>query len=447
MRVILTANASYLPPRGGSTRSNLAWLRVLARRGHECFVVAPALRADSDDRARAIESELAEQGIRYERLPKESGDGFEALAWEQLVIYAVSDPARVRDVLRERILALRPDWVLVSSEDFGQVLLREAHAAAAGRVIYLAHTPQMFPFGPASLHPNPVGARLVAQAAAIVAIGEFTARYIETHLGRRPAVIHPPVYGPGPFHRRDPRAPGLVTWINACVVKGLPIFVGLARRFPHIEFGALPGWGTTRRDVEELRRLPNVRVLPRVPRIQDVLEKTRILLVPSLWPEGFGLVVTEAMLMGVPVLASDQGGLVEAKLGTRYVLPVRPIERYLAEFDDNGLPLPVVPEQDLRPWEQALEELWTRVEVYERESAEAFDRAIRFVAGVREEALEELLLELRRSTSVGPVAIAAHVPHRPDLAKRLSRLPAQQREALLERLRERAGLGRSPEHE
>ena len=47
---------------------------------------------------------------------------------------------------------------------------------------------------------------------------------------------------------------------------------------------------------------------------------TRILLVPSLWGEAFGLVVVEAMLRGIPVLASNVGGLVEAKLGVDYIL-------------------------------------------------------------------------------------------------------------------------------
>ena len=39
MRILLTATASYVPPRGGATRSNLIWLDHLARAGHACRIV------------------------------------------------------------------------------------------------------------------------------------------------------------------------------------------------------------------------------------------------------------------------------------------------------------------------------------------------------------------------------------------------------------------------
>ena len=67
---------------------------------------------------------------------------------------AVEEPVRRVQVLRQQIREFRPDWVLVSSEDLGHALLREAHHSAAGRVVYLAHTPQFYPFGPASWKPD-----------------------------------------------------------------------------------------------------------------------------------------------------------------------------------------------------------------------------------------------------------------------------------------------------
>src|SRR5215475_4659008 len=166
MRILLTANASYVPPRGGATRSNLVWLDHLARAGHACRIVCGA-----------------------------PGEGAELRRHQSIVMFAIADPARRVQVLREQIREFRPDWVLVSSEDVGHALIREAHDGAEGRVVYLAHTPQFYPFGPASWNPDSHGAGAVSHAAGIVAIGQHMAGYIEQSLGRKAAVIHPPIYG------------------------------------------------------------------------------------------------------------------------------------------------------------------------------------------------------------------------------------------------------------
>ena len=100
---------------------------------------------------------------------------------------------------REQIRDFQPDWVLVSSEDLGQVLLREASDAAPGRVVYLAHTPQFFPFGPASWNPNPDGDQPGARLRRHRRHRPAHRGYIERYAGRRPAVIHPPIYGQRPL--------------------------------------------------------------------------------------------------------------------------------------------------------------------------------------------------------------------------------------------------------
>jgi glycosyltransferase involved in cell wall biosynthesis len=365
MRILLTATASYAPPRGGATRSNLVWLNRLAACGHQCRIVCGP-----------------------------PGEGAFFPFHESISMLAVADPARRVQVLRNEIREFQPDWALVSSEDLGHVLLREAQHSAEGRVVYLAHTPQFFPFGPASWNPDPHAAELVTRAAGVVAIGRHMAEYIEGALGRRAVVIHPPIYGPGPFPNLARFERGMVAMINPCAVKGISIFLAIAARLPQYEFGATPGWGATAEDLRALGRLPNVRVLPNPRGIDDMLRETRILLMPSLWHEGFGLIVMEAMLRGIPVVASDSGGLPEAKAGTGFLIPVNGIERYLPVFDEHGMPRPVTPENDPGPWVEAIARLLSDRPVYERESAAARAAAHGFAAGLDPDALERFLAML-----------------------------------------------------
>ena len=111
MRILLTSNASYAPPRGGSTRSNLAWLRHLAERG------TPLCRGQ-----RRCGSQ--ERNVQQDRIE----------------IHSSCDLPRRASVLGEHIRAMQPDWVLVSSEDLSHVLLREADAGRAAAASFTWRT-------------------------------------------------------------------------------------------------------------------------------------------------------------------------------------------------------------------------------------------------------------------------------------------------------------------
>ena len=406
MRILLTANASYVPPRGGATRSNLLWLEYMAAQGHACRVVAGALPESAAKRA-----QMAQEGADRQ-----------ALADRGVEIYEVPERARQSQVLRGQIRDFQPDWVLVSSEDLGHGLLREAHDAAPGRVVYLAHTPQFFPFGPASWNPDPGAAELVARAAGVVAIGRHTAAYIERHTGREAVVIHPPIYGSGPFPNLASFDTGLVTMVNPCAVKGISIFVALAERFPACGFGVLPGWGTTAADRAALAAHPNIAMLPNCRHIAEFLGRTRILLMPSLWYEGFGLTVMEAMLHGIPVIASDAGGLVEAKLGTPFVAHAPAIERYMPVFDEHSLPMPVLGPVDLQPWADALRALLTDRALYERVSAESREAALRFAGSLDAGRMPRYLQSLKPGEAVRERPSLAHLsPEKRTLLLRMAR--------------------------
>jgi hypothetical protein len=47
--------------------------------------------------------------------------------------------------------------------------------------------------------------------------------------------------------------------VNACALKGLPIFIELAKKLPHIQFVTWKSWGTKQVHLDQLRQLPNVK--------------------------------------------------------------------------------------------------------------------------------------------------------------------------------------------
>jgi glycosyltransferase involved in cell wall biosynthesis len=406
MKVLLTSNASYDPPRGGSTRSNLVWLDALAEAGHQCRVVCPWEGARSGSSQLRITSRGA------------------------IEILSVPDLSRHTSVLREAIHNFNPDWVLVSSEDLGHVLLRAADEAAGERLVYMGHTPQFFPFGPSSWNPDPTATAIVQRAAGVVAIGKHMAAYIQQHTGRAAEVIHPPIYGSPPYRQLGCFDRGWILMINPCIVKGIEIFLALADRFPDFEFAALRGWGTTRADEAAISRRRNCRLLENVPDIEEVLSQSRLLLMPSLWYEGFGLIAMEAMLRGLPVIASNSGGLMECKEGAGYVVPVKPIEAYDPICDETHMPKPRPVAQDIGPWEGALRTLLTDRAAWEEEAERSRQAAQRFVSRLDAKDLERFLLRLQP----GPASKPAPERSAEALPAALSRLSPQKRALLLKRL-------------
>lgn len=101
------------------------------------------------------------------------------------------------------------------------------------------------------------------------------------------------------------------------------------------------GWRRQRTDYEPLLRShANVTWQRSVSDMRKVYARTRILLAPSMWEEAWCRVVTEAQVSGIPVLASDRGGL-PTSVGPGGVLvphaaPAKEWVRQLsAMWDDN----------------------------------------------------------------------------------------------------------------
>jgi len=117
---------------------------------------------------------------------------------------------------------------------------------------------------------------------------------------------------PQPFNPWEERH-SYVTFISPCPEKGLSIFVKLSETMPSTQFLAVKTMTWTKPWHEQvLKKLPNVKVQAAGEKMEDVLKLTRVLIVPSVWQEAFGLIVQEAQLCGIPVVSTDVCGLAEA---------------------------------------------------------------------------------------------------------------------------------------
>jgi glycosyltransferase involved in cell wall biosynthesis len=185
--------------------------------------------------------------------------------------------------------------------------------------------------------------------------------------------------------------------VNPCAVKGISIFLALAQRFPNVEFAAIPTWGTTTADFATLRKLPNISILPPVDDIDDLLRQTRVMLAPSLWAEARSRMILEAMSRGIPVMASNVGGLAEAMLGMDYLLPVNPVARYRPMVDELMVPAVEIPPQDVGPWAAVLGRLLTDRAHYAELSAESRRAALEYARDLNAEPFEAYLEKVLQS--------------------------------------------------
>ena len=440
MKILLSMNLPYLRSFGGANRSNRSLCEALAARGHQVKVLVPALASPSSITYEQFLQDLEGKGFRHQ-----AKDGYVLFAVNGVEVTAAQEASRLRAFLSQHLRSLNPDWILISSEDPSQNLLASALEYDERRVVYLAHTPQMLPFGPASLYPGEMRTDLIKRAAAIVSISHYVADYVQQWAGRQVFVNHPPHYGKPPFPSYGSCDSGYVLMMNPCAVKGIAIFQALAAALPHIKFAAVPGYGTTHADRAVLDQLPNVTVLNNSPNLDEILCQTRILLMPTLWAEGFGMAAVDAMLRGIPVLASDFGGLREAKLGTDFLIPIQPIEKFQKNLDETLLPVAVVPPQNISQWRAVLESLLSNRDLYTQHSVMAREVSQKFVSSLSCAPLEQFLKELEKNRSAGNHVLAQSQasatsvkgPSSESLEDKIKRLTPEQRAVLMLRMNKR----------
>lgn len=158
-----------------------------------------------------------------------------------------------------------------------------------------------------------------------------------------------------------------VTFINPQPNKGVFVFARIAHELgrlrPEIPLLVVEGRGGTdwlARSPVDLSGLKNLHRMSNTPDPRDFYRVTKLLLMPSLWNESFGRVAAEALINGIPVLASNRGSLPEVLADTGFLFDVP------ARYTSGTMRVPTA--EEVAPWIEILLRLWDDAEFHETQS-------------------------------------------------------------------------------
>lgn len=326
MKILFVSDLHYLPQGSGGCQSLIHEIALeLRERGHEPSVLAPLdYRGALGFRNRVLMKLLNRKTIRDDGLG-----------------YPVYRRWAVSSDLDDAIAMIRPDVAIATTKD-AVGIAKELLRVSVPTAVYF----QDIDFTQLSGDPGALGNVF------FMTNSKFTERSYKKEYGIDSTVITPLIRAD---RYRTARAPSNVTMINPHHKKGGNLAIEIARRCPEIPFCLVEAWELQsdhrKALLEQVNDLKNVTLRPRTDDMTSVYRHAKILLAPSICEEAWGRVVSEAHVSGIPVVASNRGGLPEALGAGGVVLdPVGPVEE----------------------WVRVVKRLWSDADYYRQKSEAAF---------------------------------------------------------------------------
>jgi len=276
----------------------------------------------------------------------------------------------------ERLARIKPDVILGYGQDsVSQTLWKRARRHTKALIFYLANA-------------NYSDSALFSEFDKVLCPSAYLAQSYSETLGITADVFPTPVddrmYSPPedvmPVAHSAARRDGFITFVNPVPEKGATLVFQLiklaAQERPDLTFLVLEGrlsgqwWRDAGADIADM---PNVWWLGNQQDMRPVYRRTSILLFPSFWPEATGRGIKEAQLGGIPVLATNRGGIPEQLNGGGFLFEVPDgcMETYTK----------IPPREAVRPWLDTLCRLMDDEDAYR----EASQRALRAAEPFRPE--------------------------------------------------------------
>ena len=401
LHLLFSSYHCYLDDSSGAALSTRDLLELLACRGWSCRVFCgPHLDFEDGrgaaqllrDRAVSFDERAAMVGpVPFSLLHFQQG-GVPVTVYDTPAAGSYPEPTPYEGgsflALLDRLLEqVQPDILLTYG---GHWLAQEIMACAQRRCVAVVFSLRNLEYRRADIF-RPVDAVLVPS------------RFAQAHYRRTLGLECTAIPGPWDWTRvQCPEVQGrYVTFVNPQPEKGVFIFARiaweLARRRPDIPLLVVEGRGGAewlQRAGLDRRTLANLYVMRNTPDPRDFYRASRLVLAPSLWQESFARVAVEALINGIPVLASTRGGMPEALEHAGFQFPVP------EQYTPASRVLPTAAE--VAPWVETIIRLWDDAAFYEQEqrrcraAAEAW-RPERLAPGF-EEFFARVLQDARRRT-------------------------------------------------
>ncbi|NIJ52324.1 glycosyltransferase family 4 protein [Dyadobacter arcticus] len=342
-KILFVHYGPFVLARGGGSKCDRQIMEIIAKDGHKCIVVIPNFGDDRDEAFAASKCNEEKGQASYDLIRVSNGCEKQGRLFRAECV--------------KQIQTWRPDTIVVSGTDHGHIILKTVLSFQIP-IIYMPRCTWDLCWGERLPYSHIGSVSLVRRCFKVYVHSDYMRNYLKNWFTVNAIKLNVPLPYADQLLKLPIRAKRCSTlvcgMVNPSLIKGVDILLELARSLPNVLFKVVPGWATTTTDLNKIAFLHNIELAESFANPCDFFEDIDILLVPSLWDEAFGCIAVESMLAGRPVLASSVGGLVEAKCGSRFLFEVNEIFHYERALDERGIPIPIVPKQDVEPWTKAI---------------------------------------------------------------------------------------------